>query len=315
MHMLNEQLKINESLPQISFDYEGLKAWALSITEQFRGLVVTEDDIAAIKSEMAGLNKAKDMVEAARKEAVKRVSAPIKEFEAQVKDVVGIIIEARAALAEQVKRFEDQQREDKRVAVQFQIDALKDEHGVSIDIPIQDSWLNKTKKLGDVKTAVEAIILQHLKAEREREELQRARQERVYAIEQRVLSKNESCGLNVSISAFQRYMDSDTPLEEVYRQIDHYFYEAHQHAEAEKLRAAERQRRAEEAAAARQQTTPQQTTEQRQAPVQQPRRELRTLSIMMEYDAVNEAAVSASIDALLSLATRQRVTRSHQQAA
>jgi hypothetical protein len=49
--------------------------------------------------------------------------------------------------------------------------------------------------------------------------------------------------------------------------------------------------------------------------VQPQRRELRTLSIMMEYDAVNEAAVSASIDALLSLATRQRVTRSHQQAA
>ncbi|MFV0422223.1 DUF1351 domain-containing protein [Oleidesulfovibrio sp.] len=313
--MLNEQLKINESLPQISFDYEGLKAWAISITEQFSGLVVTEDDIAAIKSEMAGLNKAKDMVETARKEAVKRVSAPIKEFEAQVKDVVTIITEARAALAEQVKRFEDQQREDRRVAVQFQIDAIKVEHGVNIDIPVQDAWLNKTKKLSDVKSAVEAIILQHLKAEREREELLRARQERAFAVEQRVLSKNESCGLSVSISAFQRLTDSDTPLEEVYRQIDHYFYEAHQHAEAEKLRAAERQRRAEEAAAARQQAAQQQTSAQRQAPVQQSRRELRTLSIMMEYDAVNEGAVSASLDALLSLATRKKVTRNQQQAA
>ncbi len=69
-----QDLKLQTTLPALSFDAEALKVWALSLTEEA---------VADAKKDMAELNKAKKSIDDARKEAVRRLSEPIRAFEAQ----------------------------------------------------------------------------------------------------------------------------------------------------------------------------------------------------------------------------------------
>ncbi|BFR49479.1 DUF1351 domain-containing protein [Nitratidesulfovibrio sp. HK-II] len=282
--------KITETLPAISFNAEELEAWVRAIVANYEGLVVTEDMVPAIKSEMAGLNKVRDRLEAARKEAVRRVSAPIREFEDRIKAVTAIIVEARAGLDAQVKAFEELQRADKRREVQFLITATLDEHGLpGLDIPIQDAWLNKTKPLKTVKAEVEAIILRHIQQERERAALEQAQQDRAVAIEQKVEALAEIYGFSLPASSFLRLQDLQVPLAEALTQIEQAYS-----ARAQAMRIAP-------AAPA---ATPPRSAQVLQpvAPTAAPGRPLRkTLTITLEYDAMREPAVLASLRHLESL--------------
>lgn len=216
-----QDMKLSTTLPAVSFDYDGLMAWAKDIASKYDNLVVREEDIAGIKSEMAGLNKAKKAVDDARKEAVKQVSAPIREFESQIKEVCAVFTETYDFLKEQVQAHEDRERENKRIQVQFMVDNLKDEHGVpDITIDIDQSWLNKSKALKDVKSAIEGIILAHIKAEREAAQLEQAKKDRAVAIEDKCAHFGTAYGFVLPASKFLRLQSLDIPMEEVTKAIE-----------------------------------------------------------------------------------------------
>lgn len=108
------ELKIEPKLPVLAFNFEQLKTWATSITEHYANLVDTEDAIVDAKRDIAELNKAKKAVDTTRKEAVRRVSEPIHTFETQIKEACGIFDNVYNMLSQQVKAYEEVQRESKR---------------------------------------------------------------------------------------------------------------------------------------------------------------------------------------------------------
>ncbi|BDQ36341.1 hypothetical protein SYK_07010 [Pseudodesulfovibrio nedwellii] len=217
-------IKLETTLPALKFDFDGLMAMANGIKEKYEKLVVREEDVKDIKKVMADLNKTKDAVNAARKEAVKKVSEPIKDFEDKIKQVVKVIADTREVLASQVKKHEEQERQDKKRDVQFLIDDLKSEHNLpDLIVKIEPSWLNKTKTLKSIKAEVEAVILAHMKAEREAAQLEQAKQDRAVVIEQRCEICEKQYGVAISPSTFVRLNDLDIPLIEVNAQIDNAF--------------------------------------------------------------------------------------------
>jgi hypothetical protein len=215
-----KNLNVKSTPPALSFDYEGLKAWAKGITDQYKGVVVREEDVPGIKSEMAGLNKIKKQLNDARIATVKQVSAPIREFEDKIKEVVGILTDTGTMLDEQVKAHEERQREERLHQVQFMVDAAKDEHGVDIHIEINPSWLNKSAKPKTIRAEIDQIILAHLKAEREARELEQARKDRAVAIEQTCAALATQHGITLPPSQFLRLHDLGIPLDEANRQIE-----------------------------------------------------------------------------------------------
>lgn len=219
-----QDMNLKTELPALSFDYERLMAWAKGISSQYDGVVVREEDIAGIKSEMAGLNKMKKAVDDARKEAVKLVSAPIRDFEAQINEVCGVFAETYDMLKAQVQAHEDRAREDKRREVEFMIEYLKAEHEVpDIPIEINQSWLNKSKPLKTVKAEIEALILAHVKAEREAAQLEQAKRDRAVAIEEKCAALSSLHGVTVPPSNFLRLQSLDIPLEQVNADIEKAF--------------------------------------------------------------------------------------------
>lgn len=219
-HTPHTDLNVATTLPSVEWDHERLKSFALAIKERYTGLVVTEEEIAQTKHEMAEINRLKKQVDDARKEAVRRVSEPIKAFEGQVKEVCGIFDELYRFLGDQVKAFEDAAREQKRQEVQFLIAAVTAEQGYpGLSIPIQDAWLNKSKPMKAVKAEVESIILAHVKAEKDAAALEQAKQDRAALIEKCCEIESSRFGVRIVPSEFLALNNLELPMAEVETRI------------------------------------------------------------------------------------------------
>lgn len=204
-----DKISISQTLPAITCDYASLESWAHSLTDKYQGLLVTEEQIQAIKKDMAELNKAKDKLNRARIDTVKAVSAPIKEFEAKIKSVCGLFEETYTSLALQVKLFEDAEKEAKRKEIEKVIEAeiaftlhanpeMKDRIGVAVN----PKWLNKTATMASIKEAICGLIADQIKANRELERFEKAQAERKLLIEKAVKAANEKYGVDVPVSRF-----------------------------------------------------------------------------------------------------------------
>ena len=208
MAMADSRMKLQASLPVVSFDYAGLVAWAQGFVSKYNGLVVTEDQIPEIREVMAEINKAKINIDNARKETVKELSAPLKDFEGKIKQVNAIFDETYRFLGDQVQHFVEQEREAKRKLV---LDIIADELASRqaeiepFDIPVQDKWLNKSTSQKAVREAVLGIIDQRIESERLRRQAVQVRQERAAAIEQAVKAANSEHSINMPV---HKFMDS-----------------------------------------------------------------------------------------------------------
>lgn len=287
-----QDLKLQTTLPALSFDAEALKAWALSLTEKYMGLVVTEKAVADAKKDMAELNKAKKSIDDARKEAVRRVSEPIRAFEVQIKEVCAIFDTAYQGLSRQVKAFEDAQREAKRKDVTgLIIEANMNAFGepAFLDIPMQDKWLNKTTSLKSIREDIAAIIERHREEEQRRKALEQAKRDRIASIESLVHSLNERHGFDFSVSSFVvgQFMNMDTPVAEVLKRIESAFKDEQTRRDLLK--------NVEQKSASVEQPAPK--TEQPAAPDAPDK----VMSVLLTYAPANEQSIRAALEQLRKL--------------
>ena len=299
------ELHIEPQLPVLSCNFEQLRAWATGLTERYINMVVTEDALVEVKKDMADLNKNKAKLEEARKEVVRRVSEPIRSFEAQIKEVVGIFDAVYTSLSGQVKAFEDAQRNEKRKHVEgLIIEANMNAFGspAYLEIPIQEKWLNKTASFKSIREDLAAIVERHMAEEERRKALEQARQDRAAAIENHVKALNEKHYLNIPVSRFIVNMASlsERPLADVLdvlADIDQ--------AYADALDQREKQRQAMRSARpASGWPTPKQAPAEQPAPaVEQPAApaQTRAMSIVLEYDTAKEEQVQACLATLKTL--------------
>ena len=296
---MNSELQIKEKLPVLSFNFEQLRAWATELAGRYAAIAVTEEAIADVKRDMADLNKARKAVDDARKEAVRRVSEPIRAFETQIKEVCAIFDAAYSTLGEQVKAFEDAQREEKRKVVMAlileEVDGAYGTDGPRLAIHIQDSWLNKSASLKSVREAVQAIIQKDVEDERRRKALEQAAQDRAAAVENHVVMLNKMHGMNMPVTRFLvgKALDLNAPLDTVLAAIGQAF-------EREKEKAQREQEQAASAApaspvavgGARSNNAP-------HSPA--PPAQTRAMSVVFEYDIANETQVQACLETLKPL--------------
>lgn len=227
--------------PSIGLNEVELRTWAQGIAAKYQGLVVTEDQVPAIRKDMAELNDLADKLDKARIATVREVSAPIKDFEEKVKGIRAIILDTRKALADQVAGYEETARQEKHVAVQAMVDQAKAARMVpDLSIPIQASWLTKSATKKAIAEAINDIINAHLAAVKLKEDLAMAKQERAMAVEAKVGELNQAHGLELTVSIFVDCLDTELPLVDAFERMEkHYSAKA---AEAAK-EAAEAQRR------------------------------------------------------------------------
>jgi len=292
-------MKLQTSLPAVSFDYAGLVAWAQGMTRKYQGLVITEDQVSEIRVCMSDLNKAKISVDNSRKETVKKLSAPLKEFEGQIKKVTAIFDATYKSLSDQVQHFVSQERENKRTVVQNAISEELDKRKGEVQafaIPIQDKWLLKSTTLKSIREAVQGIIDQRIESLRLQQQAEQARVERASAIEQAVKATNAEYHLELSVAQFmtQWHTSLSTPLDDVCKDI----------TSAAQRALARQEERSVPAPAAKRWVAPQ--TSAAPAVTTAPAAEAgpdKTMSIIITYSPANDGEVRLALAKLRGLCT------------
>lgn len=106
---------LDKAVPQsLDFNFEEVKAWLGENLAAYRNMAVTEDGIAAAKSDKAKIRKISSAISEQRIAVKKRYLEPYNDFEANMKELSGMCDEASKNIDDQLKKFEEQRKAQKR---------------------------------------------------------------------------------------------------------------------------------------------------------------------------------------------------------
>lgn len=165
-----KKIEVNYTPGKITFPSAGaLKAYVAEVLTKTKGLVATDESIKATKTSRTEVNKLQKAIAEVRKQYKKEWDRPFVEFESTLKALEGDCKDASADLKAAIDSFEDQQKEERRKAVQGLIDEMAPNYHVNPeDVEIIDKWLLKStsKKVVLEGVAESMKTLQRLNAEK-----------------------------------------------------------------------------------------------------------------------------------------------------
>ena len=149
-----------------SWDFPSLKSELQAYLSYYDNLVYTDATIKDAKKNRSDLNKAKKIVEDARKAYKKLCLEPYEAIEPQIKELTELIEERRQLIDKTVKQYEGRQKEEKEKEVRAyydQISGICGEDAERVYQKILDpKWLNasasKAKYREEIQIAVASVI-------------------------------------------------------------------------------------------------------------------------------------------------------------
>lgn len=154
MELVLKSTELN--LPAEIENLEALKAELLPMLEHYNSLVVTEDSIKAAKADKAKLNKLKTAIEDQRKAIKKQYLEPYNVLEAQCKEVVSLIDGPIEAINNQIKVFDDKEKEAKLAELTDIFNSVPHESWLTLEDVLNPKWANKTEKIETLSNEIKA---------------------------------------------------------------------------------------------------------------------------------------------------------------
>lgn len=111
---MNElQVKVDQVPGQINFNYEEIRENLSQMMDLYKDAVVTEENKAASKKEVASLRRIKKAIDDSRKEVKQECLKPYQDFEAKALALMSLMDEPIMLIDRQVKEFDEKQRAEK----------------------------------------------------------------------------------------------------------------------------------------------------------------------------------------------------------
>lgn len=152
------ELKVLELIEgKVAINYEQLKEELKADLERYKGFKVTEENMAESKRIRAKLNNLAKAIDDRKKEIKRQYLEPYTVFEAQAKELIGIINEVNSELDNGIKSNETAEKDAKKQAI-FELWREFDFKLISLSDIWEEQWLNKGCPLGVVKVAIENKI-------------------------------------------------------------------------------------------------------------------------------------------------------------
>ena len=147
-------------LKSIGWNKEQIKDAVVSITEQYRGLAYTEEQLQEAKADRAKLNAMKNDISERRTQVRKALLEPYEKFDAEVKEVVALIDEPIEMIDEQIVAYEERTKEEKKQTLEkFFTEARADlPELITFEKIFNPKWLNKTSSLSSCKKEIKKAI-------------------------------------------------------------------------------------------------------------------------------------------------------------
>lgn len=147
----------------IESNFKETKEWLQQALAPYQGMVVTEDAIAEAKTKRAEINKVKDALEDKRKAVKKQWLEPYMKWEEQVKELVSMCDETAKGIDSQVKKFENDAKEEKLNALKVYFNGQCSGLGigpyVEFDQIFNPKWLNATCKQDIAMGEIRGILM------------------------------------------------------------------------------------------------------------------------------------------------------------
>lgn len=210
-------IKVKEfQAPIIVINYETLKAELEKSLEDYRGLIVTEDTLAGCKAAQKELASLRVKIDTYRKDKKKELEKPIKNFEAQCKELISLVERVELPIKDGIQVFDDQKRAEKRQQAQniaaevAAASGLNEKYTAKLDV--LDKYTNLTATAKAVREDLETRAFA-LKVEQDRE------QERLDIIHSVLDSENSRLKTKLKADYFQREIALGVSTSEVIEHI------------------------------------------------------------------------------------------------
>lgn len=158
---MNEiQVIVKQEPGKIGFNYEDIKQMLQERLSIYKNAVVTEDGKTIAKKEVASLRKLKKEMDDRRKKVKKEWNEPYDEFNAKVQTLLSMIDEPILLIDNQVKAFEDKQKQEKRDKIQELYKELIGDYGEYLPFAkaYVTSWENVSVSMKKVREELQAKI-------------------------------------------------------------------------------------------------------------------------------------------------------------
>ena len=160
--MENLQIVSLENTDISTWDFSVLKAELQEYLSQYEGLVYTEETVKDAKKDRTTLNKAKKVVDDARKVYKARCLEPYEAIEPKIKELTELIEERRRQIDDTVKDFERRSKEEKEKEVREYYDRISECFGTNADRIYQKifdpKWTNASTGISKYREAVQIVV-------------------------------------------------------------------------------------------------------------------------------------------------------------
>lgn len=147
-----QELKTKLEVGKIESNFEEIKKQIENEVEKFDGLIYNIDTIQDAKTDKATLNKLAKSLNDERIKIEKEFNKPFIEFKNKVKSLVDSIKGISQKIDEQVKSYEEKEKQEKMQYVNelYAKELENYDFDLSIDLIFNDKWLNKSKSENEI---------------------------------------------------------------------------------------------------------------------------------------------------------------------
>lgn len=147
-------------LPKIETNFKEIKTQLEEVLKKYEGLVFTKENMQGGKDTRAELNKLKKLFEDKRKKIKKKFLSPYDEFEIKVKELVALIEKPIGTIDTQIKTFENDKKEKKKINIGDVYDNLIGDlkEIIPLDKIFNEKWLNATKTIKSINDEIFLIL-------------------------------------------------------------------------------------------------------------------------------------------------------------
>lgn len=145
---------------KIEFNYEEIRDETKKITELYKGVVYTAEEVPQAKETRAKLNSFVNAIDAKRKEIKKAYTVSLDEFEKQIKEIEGYAKEASAVIDAQISAFEKKEKEEKQLKIKEFFNEVNTIDWLEFDRISDPKWLNVTSSMKSIQEAINTKITQ-----------------------------------------------------------------------------------------------------------------------------------------------------------
>lgn len=202
-----KEIQINKQLPVITMNFEEVKASLVENMEKYKGIIVTEESLKDCKATQKDLAGLRNKLDSYRKDVKKEMEKPIKAFESECKELIGLIAEVEAPIKSGILEFDNKRREEKRKFADVKIFEICQKLGLEKKYADQLTVLDKYLNLSTSAKSVVEDIESRAEALKQQQNMDKVKAEMIKAnIESALETVNLTLKTQLEYKDFEKYI-------------------------------------------------------------------------------------------------------------